>query len=325
MCSTACASSWTTSLAALVATFLVAACATHPPHPGTIRFGVMGDAPYSDAEEVAFVAMLQDTNREALAFIVHVGDFKDGNHSPCTDALYERRLAQFNASAHPFVYVPGDNDWVDCRRASNGSMDPLERLDTLRRIFFSERSSLGAQRMPTMPQDECAERVGSECRCPGLPENRTWATVHALFVTLNLQGSNNNAGFDAASDREVRCRNAANKAWLAKAFARAADASQGLVIFMQANPWVRSKDGAYDGFLGQLAEGAARHPRPVLLVHGDTHIYRVDKPLLDPTGKRLENLTRLETFGSPFVGWVRVSVDPGDPALFRIARGTVGF
>ena len=88
---------------------------------------------------------------------------------------------------------------------------------------------------------------------------------------------------------------------------------------------MKSKDGAYDGLLAQLADGAAKHPRPVLLVHGDTHTHRVDKPLMDASGKRVENLTRVESFGSPFVNWVRVSVDPADPAFFRIARGTSGF
>jgi hypothetical protein len=27
-------------------------------------------------------------------------------------------------------------------------------------------------------------------------------------------------------------------------------------------------------------------------------------------------ITRVETFGSPFVGWVQVTVDPADPKLF---------
>ena len=307
------------------AALVVASCASHAPGPDAFDFGVMGDAPYSASEEQAFVAMLQDTNREKLAFIVHVGDFKAGSNAPCTDALFALRLAQFNTSAHPFVYVPGDNDWVDCRRASNGSQDPIERLEKLRQVFFSDRWSLGTKRMLAIPQEECANRVESECRCPGLPENRTWSTEKVLFVTLNLQGSNNNSGFDARNDREVLCRNWADKVWLEKALARAAGASQGLVIFMQANPWVHSKDGAYDAFLAQLAEGAAKHPRPVLLVHGDTHTYRVDKPLRDAAGKRVENLTRVESFGSPFVNWIRVTVDPSDPALFRVAPGAQQF
>ncbi len=65
-----------------------------------------------------------------------------------------------------------------------------------------------------------------------------------------------------------------------------------------------------------LADAAKRLGKPVLFIHGDTHTYRLDTPLVDAAGIPVGNLTRLETFGSPFVGWVEVSVDPGDPRLF---------
>ena len=35
-------------------------------------------------------------------------------------------------------------------------------------------------------------------------------------------------------------------------------------------------------------------------------------------GTPIDNITRLETYGSPFVGWIDVTVDPSDPRLFRI-------
>jgi hypothetical protein len=47
----------------------------------------------------------------------------------------------------------------------------------------------------------------------------------------------------------------------------------------------------------------------VLLVHGDTHDQRVDQPLVDASGRPYPNFTRLETFGSPRIGWVRVVID----------------
>ena len=49
---------------------------------------------------------------------------------------------------------------------------------------------------------------------------------------------------------------------------------------------------------------------PVLLIHGDSHTQRVDHPLRDRgTGEPLANFTRLETYGAPDIGWVRVVVD----------------
>ena len=33
------------------------------------------------------------------------------------------------------------------------------------------------------------------------------------------------------------------------------------------------------------------------MLHGDSHYFRVDKPFQDSVGRRLENFTRVETFG----------------------------
>lgn len=37
--------------------------------------------------------------------------------------------------------------------------------------------------------------------------------------------------------------------------------------------------------------------KPVAYVHGDSHYFRIDKPLLDANGIRALNFTRVETFG----------------------------
>jgi hypothetical protein len=310
------------SLAAAFAVVALAGCAIRAPSPDAFEFAVMGDAPYSDFEEQRFLAMLGSLDSERLAFIVHVGDFKAGGNSPCTDALFEKRKAQFDSSAHPLLFTPGDNEWTDCRRESNGSADPLERLAKLREVFFAGPRSLGRARLPVTRDEGCIPADAANCECAALPENLAWQVRGVWFVTLNIPGSNNNSGFDPASDREVRCRNAANGRWLAKAFEAAAwPHAKGLAVFIQANPWEKSNDGAYDGFLAELASGAAKLGKPVLLVHGDTHTYRFDDSVAGPDGKKIANLARLETFGSPMVGWVRVTADPNDPRLFSVATG----
>lgn len=48
---------------------------------------------------------------------------------------------------------------------------------------------------------------------------------------------------------------------------------------------------------------------PVLLIHGDTHHPRVDHPLRNARGEPYRNFTRLESYGSPDIGWTRVVVD----------------
>jgi hypothetical protein len=302
----------------LLSLTLAAGCATRPPHPDTFAFAAFGDAPYTDAEVPVIAAMIAGMAREPLAFAVHVGDFKSGNDSPCTDALFAERRALLDASRHALVLTPGDNDWTDCRRESNGGTDPLERLATLRAVFFADEWSLGRSRLPLARQDGCAERVGASCACPGIPENRLWSKNGVVFATLHVVGSNDNKGFDAANDAEQRCRAAANRAWLERAVRLAEGSGQrGLVVFGHVNPWNKSRDKVYDPLLAQLVAGARRLAKPVLFVHGDTHFYQVDKPFLDAFGKRVDNMVRLEVPGSPFMGWVRVTADPGDAALFR--------
>jgi hypothetical protein len=62
--------------------------------------------------------------------------------------------------------------------------------------------------------------------------------------------------------------------------------------------------------------------RPVAYVHGDSHYYRVDKPFLDAQGRRLENFTRVETFGDNAangtndVNWLKVKVDARSRDVF---------
>jgi len=310
-------------LAALLAAAALAGCAAKPPHPDSFAFAVVGDAPYNHREEMEFDALLARLGGEPLAFVVHVGDFKAGGDAPCTDALYRERRARLDASAHALVLTPGDNDWTDCRRESNGRMDPLERLARLREVFFADAWSLGRARMPLAVQEACAERSGVACRCPGLPENRSWTRGGVVFATVHVVGSNDNRGFDAASDAEQACRAAANHAWIAQAVRLAESPSRrGLVLFAQANPFVGSRDRVYEGLVTQVAAAARRLAKPVLFVHGDTHTYRFDQPFRDASGAPIANLWRLESHGSPQVGWVRVVADPNEPALFRVEPGS---
>jgi hypothetical protein len=303
--------------ALLALSTILGSCAVAPPGPGGFRFAVMGDTPYNAREEQAFVAMIARLDREPVAFAIHVGDIKAGGNAPCTDALFLRRKADFDRSAHPIVLTPGDNDWTDCRRASNGAMDPIERLARLREIFFADGFSLGRERLATRAQSACIAPTIPACGCAAHPENRMWTRSGVVFATLNVPGSNDNVGYDAANDAEARCRGEANRQWLEEAarLAHAPDA-RGLVVALQADPWATKKP-VYVPLVRHVAQIARGLGKPMLFVHGDTHTYRLDNPFRDAAGVPIDSLTRLETYGSPFVGWVEVTVDPADPALFR--------
>ena len=298
-------------LAAAAAALLLSGCAAlGPPHPETFSFAVLGDTPYNAREEVELEAMIGRINREPVAFVLHVGDFKGSGE--CSDALYARVKAQFGTYVAPLVYTPGDNEWTDCRRRDMGSMAPLGRLARLREVFFADRFSHGAKRIPLEAQDQCLEAAPAGCGCAAYPENRSWEHARVRFVTLNVPGSDNNVGFDAASDAEATCRNAANAAWLERAVIAAQSPQvRALVIAIQANPWETRTPSVYSSLVARVQATAGRVRKPVLFVHGDSHTYRVDTPFAGTP------ITRLETFGSPFVGWVKVTVDPRMPELFR--------
>jgi hypothetical protein len=84
-------------------------------------------------------------------------------------------------------------------------------------------------------------------------------------------------------------------------------------------------DGLPDGFhdfLVALRNQVIAFQKPVVYVHGDSHYFRFDKPLLDSQGRRLENFTRVETFGDNAasgtndVHWVKALVDPHSRDVF---------
>ena len=57
-------------------------------------------------------------------------------------------------------------------------------------------------------------------------------------------------------------------------------------------------------------------PGQVVLVHGDSHYFKVDQPLTSDKGTVLANFTRVETWGASNVHWVSAEIDPSAPTLF---------
>lgn len=315
--------------AALALTALLAAgCASDglvPQSSGAFSFGLIGDQQYNAAEERQFSAMLLAIDSEPLDFVVHVGDFKAGGNSPCTDSLLASRYTEFNQSKHPLIYTPGDNEWVDCRRPTNGSMDPLDRLSKLRELFFREKRSLGKT---TLPLSSPATVFASDPVLSRYRENAMWVHRGLVFATFNIQGSNDNVGFDAASDAEQRERVGANIQWLKTAVARAKQSDVlGLVVISHANPGFEESPAVvaksvYAPFLTAFEQEAEALGKPVMFAHGDSHQHRVDRPYKSPMDKRaIQNVMRVEGYGSPHVNWVRVTVEPEAKALFTVSSG----
>ena len=279
-------------------------------------FAALGDTPYTAEEETGFIAMMAELNREPLAFVVHVGDFKNG-HSDCSDEVFLQRKQWFELSHHPFIYVPGDNEWTDCWRTAAGRYRPLERLRKLRELFFAEASSLGQRRL------ELARQTEARVVHP-YPEHARWAHGGILFATLNVPGGDNNFARDRV---EFQVRDAAVRDWIMDSFRLAREQQlAGVVLLMQANPWAAggTRRHGFSPLLDTLTAETLEFAGAVVLIHGDTHRFRVDRPLLHPDTRRpLSNFTRIEVFGSPSVNWVRVRVrDEGARVRFDVTPGS---
>lgn len=240
--------------------------------------------PYSQAQANALDGLIDTMNSEPLAFIVHVGDITSGS-GPCDDAWLEARRRQFARWRAPLVLLPGDNEWTDCHRSG---FDPLERLRKWRSLFCAGGAALRLER-----------QAGEYC------EHVRWTHEGILFVALNVPGSNNNLGRNARMDAEHAGRMRAVLAWIDSSVALAQEQRlRGVVVLMHANPRFGRGTGAdaNDGYAAlreALASQTARLHGRLVLVHGDTHLFRDDRPL--------PGLRRIEVFGSPFMYWLRAA------------------
>jgi len=169
--------------------------------------------------------------------------------------------------------------------------------------------------------------------------------AQVVFAALNITGSNNDLASwgtplpaDAASypsqAQEVASRAQANGAWLAKTFATATDLNAaGVALLFQADMWDPTAAlSGFDALVQQIGTLAAAFGKPVLLLEGDSHVFRVDNPFtasspffaMHPATPVAENVTRVVVEGSAAgrTEYVRLTIDPRskDGDLFQFER-----
>ncbi len=283
---------------------------------GPFSFAFIGDIPYGPLEEGILERLLAGLPAAELAFVLHVGDLKARRES-CSDEMLGHRLAMLDRAPLPLVYVPGDNDWADCRDPRgndwNATLGPEGRLRWLRDHAFGADRSLGRAPLAVVRQ----ARTDDEARAadPRLPENLRWRVGAVHFCSLHVVGSND--GLDGLSGRNRRlafdswaARQQANARWLFDCIERAErDDAAAFVIAMHANlRFDRARDDGYRRMRELIAQAANRFRRPLLLLHGDTHLFRMGRPL---AALGLPHLQQVECFGSPFASsWLRIGWDP---------------
>src|SRR5262245_15558635 len=306
-----------------------------------VTYAVIGDVPYLPFATATdrFPTLISAINADpAVQRVIHVGDIKSGS-SVCSDAWFQSIATAFATFSDPLVYAIGDNEWTDCHRANNGGYNPLDRLAKIRELFFANPGrTLGGRHVGIKAQD-------------GYPENQQWMAADVVFSVFHIIGSNNGRApwfgdrtippgpgetpdETASREAEWAARDAANLVWLDRTFAIAGENDAlGVVLFFQADMWNQpDRDAgvsftAFTGFVARLAELATQFQRPILMVVGDYHNFRVDVGVpwfstyfgVTPPG----NLTQIvidrsieaTTDASP-IDYLRLKIDPGSPTLF---------
>ena len=308
----------------------VAACVQSP--DSAYEFALMGDNPYPTENVPKFRALIQDVNsRASLEWVIHVGDIKPGLAAaePCSDEVLRGRFELYQGFDVPLIYTPGDNDWFDCVAESAGGYDEYERLAFLRALFFpNPTGTTGGRSMP----------VRSQSFEPGFEEfveNVLWTRGEVVYATVHLVALSR-----VPTDPETAGRRLdAAIAWIDGVFELARETGSAAVfIATQVDPWVVAGNPVLVGqrceacldrrsglepLYSALLQHTSEFTGPVVLAVGDTHIFRVDKPLYRDDGTLVENFTRVETFGHPYVHWVRVTVDPSDRGVFTFHQELV--
>jgi hypothetical protein len=314
-----------------------------------------GTTPTDTAELQATPAFIDSINGDPkVDLVVHVGDIHSGKQY-CT-ADYDRTVAAlWTRFKDPLVYTPGDNEWTDCHKAAEGGGtydattnqvvhvrdadgnlvdhaggDPVANLGLVRSTFFPTPGlTLGGRKKQVVSQADQHDPAH-----PGdaaYVENVLWEQSKMLFVTIDLPGGSNNDNdiwygaptMSAAQSDEIAARTGADLRWLDTAFAQAtADHVQGVVIVAQADMWDTEKgaahQAAYEPFVRSIADHTKALAQPVLMLNGDSHVYRSDDPLAasDPLhfmhpGYDVANFHRIVVHGSTFpLEWLRLTIDP---------------
>jgi hypothetical protein len=290
----------------------------------TFSFVALGDLPYG-SDEIAgakYRTLITQINALNPEFSIHVGDFKEGS-ARCSDEEFERQRKHFDLFKGALIYTPGDNDWTDCGRKSNGSYDPLERLAKLRGQFFKPDTSLGQAPLAVVTQAKTMPAYSTYI------ENQRWQFSSTLFTTVHIVGSDNRfAPNNPEAEKEFLAREQANIAWMRETFRLAANRKlQTLVFAFQADiirgmsrsgTWAE-KTGFHASIEKTLLPLAKDFQGSILIVHGDSHNFEFDQRFLLES-QVLKNVYRLEVPGAKTTGAVGVTIQEGNSTPFLVKK-----
>ncbi len=276
-----------------------------------------GTTPTDTSETDATPAFVRAVNSDkSVSTVLHVGDIHSGSQF-CTQA-YDQQVADlWTAFTDPLVYTPGDNEWTDCHKKKEGGGafnpatgqidyvtdgagnlvdyaggNPVDNLALVRSIFFAQPgATLGSGRLRVLSQAQVDNRLHPTDG--QYVENVMWVRDGILFAAVNVPGGSNNDadpwyGAPTASPQqttEAANRTGAALRWLDRAFDTASKVhARSVVVMTQADLWdLDGKDVShlanYEPIVSSLATHTTAFRKPVLLLNGDSHVYRSDNPL----------------------------------------------
>lgn len=281
---------------------------------------VIGDSPYSiayreTAQYQAYPAFISAINQDtSVELAIHVGDIHSGKDY-CTESYNLDVFNLWKSFNIPLIYTPGDNEWADCHKVKQGGGlynattgdidyvstdgggyargDPPANLNLIRSIFFPlPGKSLGSKPIETHTQ--ALEYDSAHPADAQFIEN-TWVEKNGVFfISINLPGESNNdtdiwygtPSMSNAQANEVATRTGANVRWINQAFSQAiANKAIAVVVVTQADLWnqsfwTKAHLTEYKQFIDAIAAQTVAFGKPVLLINGDSHIYRSDNPLM---------------------------------------------
>lgn len=330
-----------------------------------------GLTPTDTSEFEATPAFIDTINADtSIEFVMHVGDIHSGKQY-CTEAYDNSIYNLWTGFYAPLIYTPGDNEWTDCHKTgegggsynkttgqidyktdANGNLidyaagNPVANLELVRSIFFANPGYAIGDHKPVLSQAQVDNtEYPSDSK---FVENVMWEQSNVLFLTLNMPGGSNNDSdiwygaptMSTEQAQEITDRTGADLRWLDAAFQRAsADKVSAVVIQIQADMWdldgkAPSHIANYKQFIDSIALHTVAFGKPVLLLNGDSHVYRSDNPLVpsagcviesgastavcaddayanQPGGYNVPNFHRVVVHGSTFpLEWLKLTINP---------------
>ncbi len=214
-------------------------------------FSAMGDVPYGSSEVPTLQRQIRDHNKYSPAdFMVHIGDIKSGSSS-CTEALCRDMAGWMRALAVPTYILPGDNETTDCS-------NPSQAWTYWARYFTDfDAGFCGA---PVTAHQSVRH------------ENWSFITKGVLCLGIDLPSppsSVNQTVWNVLLQQDAD--------WVSQQLRDRGAGVRAAVLFSQDGPG----DSHQNLFFTQFRAAAATFAKPLLLLHGDDHTWKLDHPFAE--------------------------------------------